>query len=633
LAFDRFELDLRSGEMRKDGRRIRLQAQPFQLLVLLLKRPGEVVTREEIRRALWQADTFVDFDHSLGSAINKIREALGDSADHPRFVETLPRRGYRFIAEVHSTGPDAPPVDAATPLGSPMPTTRRRNLVWISTACVALVLIVGCYLAWQRHRNTLIHRTGTSRIAVLPFKNLSGSSDQEYFSDGMTDEIITALGKVKSLEVLSRTSVMRYKESGKSLPQIAAELNADQILEGAVLQSGDRVRVTVQLIEARTDHHLWAEEYDRDLRDVLQMQNEVALAVADRVQRQISPEVRQRFANAREVDPEAHRRYMKAMNLCFQETSGSLQKCVEYLQQSLALDPNDAETHAALSAAYDWMVTFGQMPAQEGMPAAKAEALKAIEIDPSLASGHAALGTVLAEYEWDAQGAGKELQRATDLGPSSDIAHHSRGWYLMDLGRWDEAVTEFAKCVELDSLGPMFNAELGLALVRAGRPKEAVHYFQEAEELAPNSADVHRQIGYAYLVQRRYPESIAKYEKVEALSGETERMLGYAYAAGGRKQDALSYLVKLEKLSTKRYVLPYDFAVIYAGLGENERAFKYLEKSYQERGGDLPGLATDVAMDALHADPRFQDLVRRIGFVPGPPPTPNGSISRTGRVG
>jgi TolB-like protein/DNA-binding winged helix-turn-helix (wHTH) protein/Tfp pilus assembly protein PilF len=614
--FGPYSVDLRSGELRKFGIKVKMGEQPFQILALLLERPGEMVTREELRAKLWADDTFVDFDHGLNSAVQRLRDCLSDTAEKPLWIETVPRRGYRFIAEVHSTAPDAQPVDAAPPPGSPMPTTRRRNWVWISTACVAIVLVVGGYSAWQRHKNTLMHRTGMSRIAVLPFKNLSGSSDQEYFSDGMTDEIITALGKVKSLEVLSRTSVMRYKESGKSLPQIAAELNADQILEGAVLQSGDRVRVTVQLIEARTDHHLWAEEYDRDPRDVLQMQNEVALAVAGRVQHQISPEVRQRFANARKVDPEAHRRYMKAMNLCFQETSGSLQKCVEYLQQSLALDPNDAETHAALSAAYDWMVTFGQMPAQEGMPAAKAEALKAIEIDPSLASGHAVLGTILAEYEWDAQGAGKELQRATDLEPSSDIAHHSRGWYLMDLGWWDEAVTEFAKCVELDSLGPMFNADLGLALVRAGRPKEAVHYFQEALELAPNSRGVHWEIGYAYLVQRRYPESIAEFEKVDALSGDTQGMLGYVYAAVGRKRDALSYLAALEKLSAKQYVVPYNFAVIYSGLGENERAFEYLEKSYRERGSDIHGLATDVAMDGLHADPRFQDLVRRIGFVP-----------------
>ena len=620
IRFGVFELDTNSGELRKAGMRVRLQGQPLQVLVILLERGGEVVTREEVRSRIWPNQSFGDTDHALNKAIARIREALGDSAETPRYIETLPRHGYRFIGALHQSPSEltiqepAPPSVPSPPIA---PHPRRQRLRRFAVVCVLTLLLAAGYLAWRRRANIGERKSGGNRIAVLPFKNLSGDPNQQYFSDGITDEIITDLGRVGSLQVLSATSVRSYQGSSKSLPQIAGELNADLIVEGAALQAGDRVRVTVQLIDARDDRHLWAQEYDRDLRDVLKMQRELAQGVTEIIEGAVASRGSGKLMDARQIDPEAYRLYLKGSYLCLQEISGNLQKCAEYLRESITKDPTYAPAHAGLSMAYDWMVTFGETPASEGMPKAKAEALKAIELDPFNPSGHTALGTFLDDYEWDWDGAGKEIQKAIDLQPSSEMAHHAMGWHSVYLGHSNDAIREFSKCIELNPVGGLHHAHLAMVLARIGRKDEATRQFQEALEIEPNSPGVHWSLGYALLEQHRYQESVAEFERERTLTGGASLgYLGYAYAVSGRKQDALAILATINQRPSNQYGRAYEMALVYAGLGDGSKTFQYLDNAYQERSEAMTGIATEVAFDGFRSDPRFQELVRKVGLGP-----------------
>ena len=610
IRFGVFELDTHSGELRKAGMRVRLQGQPLQVLVILLERGGEVVTREEVCSRIWPSQSFGDTDHALNKAIARIREALGDSAETPRYIETLPRHGYRFVGALHQGSSEQTIQEPAPPIA---PDPRRQKFRGFAVVCVLTLLLTGGYLGWRHYANSGERKSRGNRIAVLPFKNLSGDPNQQYFSDGITDEIITDLGRVGSLQVLSATSVRSYLGSSKSLPQIAGELNADLIVEGAALQAGDRVRVTVQLIDAHDDRHLWAQEYDRDLRDILKMQRELAQGVTEIIEGAVAFRESDKPTDARQIDPEAYRLYLKGSYLCLQEISGSLQKCVEYLRESITKDPTYAPAHAGLSMAYDWLVTFGETPASEGMPKAKAEALKAIELDPFDPSGHTALGTFLEDYEWDWEGSGREFQRAIDLQPSSEMAHHAMGWYWVNLGHLNDAIREFSQCIELNPLGGLHHAQLAMVLARIGRKDEATRQFQEALEIEPNSPGVHASLGFSLLDQHRYQESVAEFER----GGDSAwGYLGYAYAASGGKQDALSILATMSQRPANQYLRPYEMALVYAGLGDGARTFQYLDKAYQERSEAMTGVATDVAFENFRSDPRFQELVRKVGLGP-----------------
>ena len=615
IRFGVFELDTHSGELRKAGMRVRLQGQPLQVLVILLERGGEVVTREEVCSRIWPSQSFGDTDHALNKAIARIREALGDSAETPRYIETLPRHGYRFVGALHQVSSEQTIQEPAPPIA---PDPRRQKLRGFAVVCVLTLLLAAGYLAWRQHANIGERRARGNRIAVLPFKNLSGDPNQQYFSDGITDEIITDLGRVGSLQVLSATSVRSYLGSSKSLPQIAGELNADLIVEGAALQAGDRVRVTVQLIDAHDDRHLWAQEYDRDLRDILKMQRELAHGVTEIIEGAVAFRESDKPTDARQIDPEAYRLYLKGSYLCLQEISGSLQKCVEYLRESITKDPTYAPAHAGLSAAYDWQVTYGETSASDGMPKAKAEALKAIELDPFDPAGHTALGTFLEDYEWDWEGAGREIQKAIDLQPSSEMAHHAMGWYSVNLGHSNDAVREFSKCIELNPLGGLHHAHLAIVLAHIGRRDEATRHFQEALEIEPNSPGVHWSLGYSFLEQHRYQESVAEFERSKALSGDDSflGLLGYVYAVSGRKQDALAMLATMSQRPANQYVRSYETALIYAGLGDRAKTFQYLDKAYEERSVGMTDLISDVAFENFRSDPRFQELVRKVGLGP-----------------
>jgi TolB-like protein/DNA-binding winged helix-turn-helix (wHTH) protein/Tfp pilus assembly protein PilF len=630
IRFGVFEVDLRAGELRKHGLRIRLQEQPFQLLAMLLERAGQVVTREELQKKLWPADTFVDFDHGLNKAVNKIRDALGDSAESPRFVETVARRGYRFLAEVKA--PDEAPVrspELAPPQlrvsqpgeraelvdAAAMPRRRLPPLAWKISAFV-LLAVIAAFAAWKFHsRNrpaSAIHS-----LAVLPLESLSNDASQDYFADGMTDELISDLGQISALRVISRTSVMAYKHARKPLPQIARELNVDAIVEGTVLRSGDQVRITAQLIDAAADTHLWSQSYEGELKDTLALQNQVARAIADQIRINLNPQEQAALKSAKVVNPQAYESYLKGRYFWNKRTPDSLKVALAYFNQAIDEDPTYAQAYSGLADTYallgDWQ--YGVMTPKEALPKAKAAAIKALELDNTLSEAHNSLAFCFDAFDWDLESAGKEFQRAIELNPGYATAHHWYAWHLSLLGRYDEAIEEMRKAKSLDPLSLIINADLAELLVIAHFYDESIIQSRKTIEMDPNFALAHNQLAQAYLQKHMNAEAIAELQKAVELSAGCPTCianLARAYAASGRTRDALKQLSELKNHSNGGYSDAAEVSMVYAALGDKDHAMHWLEIGYEQRFN--PGVLLRPGFDPLRSDPRFQILVHRIGF-------------------
>ena len=629
LRFGAFELDLRAGELRKHGLRIRLQEQPLQVLAMLLEHPSEVVTREELQKRLWPADTFVDFDHGLNKAISKIREALGDSAESPRYVETVARRGYRFLAEVKTADtppatnqePSLPPAparvrensDAAADIATPRPIVRSVARI---ASVLAILLAISFFAAWKLHswkRPSPIVRS----LAVLPLESLSSDASQDYFADGMTDELISDLGQIRALRVISRTSVMAYKHARKPLPQIARELNVDAVVEGTVLRSGDQVRITAQLIEASSDEHLWSQSYEGELRDTLALQNQVARTIADQIRINLNAQEQAALKNVRVVNPEAYESYLKGRYFWNRRTADGLKVALAYFNQAIDEDPKYAEPYSGLADTYallgDWQ--YAAMTAKEALPKAKAAAIKALELDSALGEAHNSLAFCLDGFDWDFDSAGKEFQRAIELNPGYATAHHWYAWHLTLLGRYDEAIVEMRKAENLDPLSIIINADLAELLVLAHSYDESILQSRKTIQMDPNFALAHNQLGQAYLQKQMDNEAIGELQKGVQLSAGSPTCianLARAYAASGKRSEAVKLLTDLRKRSNASYSHASEIAVIYTALGDNNQAMTWLEKGYEERFN--PGVLLRPGFDPLRSDPRFQNLLRRIGF-------------------
>jgi TolB-like protein/DNA-binding winged helix-turn-helix (wHTH) protein/Flp pilus assembly protein TadD len=630
LCFGLFELDLRAGELRKHGLRIRLQEQPFQVLVMLLEHHGEVVTREELQKRLWPADTFVDFDHGLNKAISKIREALGDSAESPRFVETVARRGYRFLAEVRAadTTPGTSPVpatqapastearDRSNLAGEPaMPKPVARPVARMVSLFVVLLVIatlaVWKFYSWKR--SSAVIRS----LAVLPLESLSNDASQDYFADGMTDELISDLGQISALRVISRTSVMAYKRTNKPLPQIARELNVDAVVEGTVLHSGDQVRITAQLIEASSDKHLWSQSYEGELRDTLALQNQVARAVADQIRINLNAQERTALKSVRVVNPQAYESYLKGRYFWNKRTADALRVALAYFNQAIDEDPKYAEPYSGLADTYallgDWQ--YAAMTPKEALPKAKAAAIKALELDNTLGEAHNSLAFCLDGFDWDFNSAGKEFRRAIELNPGYATAHHWYAWHLSLVGQNEEAIVEMKKAESLDPLSIIINADLAELLVLAHYYDESIRQSHKTIEMDPTFALAHNQLGQAYLQKQMPDEAITELQKAVQLSAGSPTCianLARAYAASGKKSEAVKLLGDLKKRSNASYSLASEIAVIYAALDDKTQAMSWLEKGYEERFN--PGVLLRPGFDPLRSDPRFQELVRRIGL-------------------
>ena len=608
LRFGIFEVDLKAGEVCKAGVKQKLAPQPFQVLQALLERPKEVVTREELRQRLWPSNTFVDYDLALKKAVNRVREVLGDFAESPRFIETIPRHGYRFLVDVEAV---------ESSLARPVVKRQNRWRLAVGLAIVAsAALLLGLNAAKLRTRIFAKSRPPEIRsIAVLPLQNLSNDPGQDYFSDGITDALTTDLAQIGSLRVISRTSAMQFKGAKETLPQIGRDLRVDAIVEGTVSRAEGRVRITAQLIEARSDHHLWARSYERDLKDVLALQDEVARDIAEEIRIKLTPQERTLLTEAHAVDPEAHDEYLKGRFWWSKRTAEGEWKGLDYFQKAIAKAPNYALGYAGVADSFLVLGAHGRLDPKEAFPKGKEAALRALQLDPTLAEAHASLAAVKLHYDWDWAGAESEFKRAIALNPNYATAHHWYAHHLVAVGRFDEGIDELERARELDPFSIPLNDFLGTTLYYARRYDDAIHQFRRALEMHPELGEPHDQIADVYEQQNKLAEAFAERQQALTLDGEaqTAAALDEVYKRSGY----MGYVKRRIKL-LEHATPPPDLSIahFYAVLNDQTHALQYLQRAYDYRDAWFIYVQVDPAMDSLRSSARFRDLARRIGLPP-----------------
>jgi TolB-like protein/DNA-binding winged helix-turn-helix (wHTH) protein/Tfp pilus assembly protein PilF len=625
VRFDGFEVDLRSGEIWESGTPVRLQEQPFQVLRVLLERNGEIVTREELKRTLWTADTFVDFDDGLNTAVKKIRDALGDSSEQTRYIETIPRRGYRFKCQVERVpSPEkesvpAPKLQLAVASAAPETvaprTTWRAVSVAVGTLALIAVLVGAKVGGWRARLFVPFAAPRIESLAVLPLANLSHDPEQDYFADGMTEALIADLAQVSALRVISRTSAMHYKGSDKTLPQIARDLNVDAVIEGSVQRSGDRVRVTAKLIPAQTDAPVWAKIYERDSRDVLLMQSELAQAIVGEIKIQLTPQERQHLASARAINPEAHDAYLLGNYHASKRTPASLAKGIEYFRQAVRIDPTYAEAYAGLATADFEREIWDGLGINKLSDEIRANTLKALELDPDLAQAHVLLAKIHFQSDWDWPRTETEFKRAIELNPNLASAYAYYAYFLQAMGRNPEALAAVHRAVELDPLSVPNICDEGRILYRARQFENAVARYQRALELDPGYVPALWRIADAYEQLGKYEDALAAARKLQAtIDNRSAALYTFAtiYASMGKRREATEALRAMEK-APPLAGFEARFAVVYAALGDRDRAITLLEKGVQTRSL-MPFVFADPQLDGLRSDPRFQQMCRHAGL-------------------
>jgi TolB-like protein/DNA-binding winged helix-turn-helix (wHTH) protein/Tfp pilus assembly protein PilF len=609
-----FEIDLDSGELYRGGRKVALQEQPFRVLAVLLDRPGEVVTRQNLQSRVWPADTYVGFDEGLNTAIRKLRAAFGDSAENPRFIETVPRRGYRFIAPVISVVPDAvvsTPTDAVTSASAQSP----RLPAWSLVAALFLVFLIAMAIPRTRRivRDFVFGsaRADTSApihsLAVLPLENLSNDAAQDYFADGMTDQLITDLGQIKALRVISRTSVMQYKGLHKPIPQIARELNVDAVVEGTILKSGNQVRITAQLIQAALDKHLWAQSYQGDLHDVLSLQNNVAGTIAREIQVTITPREQALLKSGRTVNPQAYDDYLLGRYFWNKRDGGGLQKAADYFQQAIRTDPSYAPAYAGL-AQTDILLAYNLGPKAEFLAAGKKAAGQALTLDPSLAEAHTARAMLL-ESEYDFAQEEQEFKLAVSLDPNYATAHHWYGEsYLAQIGRFDEANSEMQQALVLDPVSRIIATDQGVLLYWERKYDDAYQQLTKTLALDSGFSEAYLCRGKVLLQQGKYKDAMADLEtayRINPANPAIPTNLAYGYALAGNRTKAESKLHSLLSTSKKN---SWAIGLIYLGLGDKEQSLDWLERAVREYSGDMIDVRVEPQFDSLRGEPRFKEL-------------------------
>jgi TolB-like protein/DNA-binding winged helix-turn-helix (wHTH) protein/Flp pilus assembly protein TadD len=619
VSFGAYEFNPYSKELRKEGMRVRLEGQPLAILQLLLERPGELVTREELQKKLWPRDTFVDFEHSLNAAVKRLRSALNDSADHPRYIETLARRGYRFVAPVRGFVAEGESEKAVLVPGQWAPVRFHGRRLWLVTA-IALCVIGIAGWGWRHWRNrpAIPAVPAVRSLAVLPLQNLSGDPSQEYVADGMTEELIGRLAKVHDLRVISRTSAMHFKKTQLSVPEIAKTLGVDAIVEGSVIREGSQVRVHAQLIRGATDEHIWTGEYQREFRSLLALQEEVARSIAERIEISLTPQERVTLASTPPVDPEAYEDYLKGRYYFNQRTEDALSKSIGSFQNAIARNPSYALAYSGLADAYAMLGFRGGFPSKDALSRAKAAALKAIELNDTLAEPHASLAFIAETYEWEWATAEREYNRALQLDPGDARVHHWYAGYLMYVGRLEDGISEARRARDLDPLSlPVNNALAGRLLV-TDRYDEALGQVQKTLGLDSHFAPAHQTLGWIYLRGEKREEAIQEFLEALQLAGsdDTDMMLdlGFAYATAGDRREARRMLAKLRSLHERGLVPSGSIAILYGALGELNEAFAWLEKAYKERDPQLTYLKAGRRFEPLRHDPRFQKLMHRVGL-------------------
>lgn len=619
VRFGPYALDLNRVELRKSGRPIRLPPQASRVLALVASRPGELVTRAEIQQEIWGKDAFVDFERGLNCCIKQVRDALGDHAENPSYLETVPRRGYRFIARVQ----EATAVVVEKPPEPQIVSKRTKPWRFVILLLGLVIAVLAGSIVLGRFWSVKSEPPNTIVLAVLPFENLSPNSNEDYFADGMTDALIADLAQIRAMRVISRTSAMHYKGTRMPLQQIARALKADVIVEGAVLRLGGRVRVTAQLIDAATDQHLWSRKYERDIRDVLNLQREVARAIAAEIKVQLAPQEQARLAAVPAVSPEAHEAYLRGRYHWNKRNEEAIENAIRYFLEATRREPRFALAYAGLADSYAVMAYWeeGRLSPREALAKAKVAATKALELDPHLAEAHTSLAVAKMEYDWDWEGAEREFRRAIELNPSYATGRHWYSSYLAAMGRHDEAMEESKRAQELDPFSLIINSSIGRHYYQDRKYDQAIEQYRRTLELDPNFAVAHFNLGLAYERKGLLDEAIAEMQKALTLSGGSARMLaglGHAYAMGGRESEARQILGELRQRSKHTRISAYTMAIVCVGFKEKHRdrdeTFEWLEKAYAERSGSLPYLNADPRFDDLRLDPRFQNLVTRVGL-------------------
>ncbi|MFY9725753.1 MAG: winged helix-turn-helix domain-containing protein [Bryobacteraceae bacterium] len=625
LRFATFEVDASSRELFKQGRKVKLQEQPFELLLALLERPGEVLAREELKQRIWPDDTVVDFDRGLNRAVNRIRDALGDSAENPRFVETLPRRGYRFIAPVQELAVmDAMPVtnshtEGVTQESPAGPTSSTRALAGKRTllaAAAAMALAAVLYWNpgnWRDRFTTASPSQQVRSVAVLPFENLSNDPTQEYFTDGITDELITDLATLEGVRVISRTSVMPYKGKRQPLPAIASALGVDAVVEGSVARANQRVRITAQLLLAREDRHLWAGSFERDLGDVLTVQRDIAAIIAQQIRARVSATtVLRRTA----IDPAAYDDYLQGRFFWNRRNVPDTLTAISYFERAIRIDPSAAAAWAGLADCYNTQAAEQGAPSQEELfSMATAAAVRALEIDPNLGQAHASLGYTYLVHGWDWAGAKRELDRAVELNPNDASAHDWLSHYFIAMRQFDASLAHSKTALEIDPLNPLRRAHMVWHLLLSRRYEDVISQGQRLLQEAPALTGVLSFLGKAYERTGMLTDAIATLQKaVDAEHGDPVALgdLGHAYAVAGQHDKAQAILEQLLARSQRGFLSPEILANIYCGLGDRERAMDWLEKAYAARAPGLVYVGVDAVYDPLRSEARFQALLHKM---------------------
>lgn len=611
LRFGAFEADPEAHELRKQGMRIRLPDQAFQVLLALLENPGRVVTREELHKRLWPADTFVEFDHNLNNAISRLREALGDSADSPRFIETLPRRGYRFIAPVEAAGPFGGDASARPPV-LPSAPARASRLRWlIPVACVAVIAVaVFLYRALSPPSRSI------DSVAVLPFvtADTTEGSPDEYVAFGMTEALISELSQIGSLKIISQTSVLQYKGTRKSLPEIARELGVGAIVEGSVVNEGGNVRITVQLIDARSDTHLWAETYRRDPGSVLAIQSDLAQSIGQEIRRRLTGEAATPRRASRPIQPKAREAYLKGRYFLQRRGEESMARGREYFEQAVAADPNYAQAYAGLA---DYYTLTDSLPSAAALPKAKANARKAVELDGELADAHVSLAYVYYYGDWDWSASEREFQRAIELDPNSSQARYWYGRFLGTMGRHAEANEQMKRALSLDPLSISAHDYAAMQWFNSRQFARMIEQANRIQELDARDYRSYEHLTVAYLHLGRYEQAYAAAQQgLAVLPDEPLFVLFLAIVQNrmGRAREAEETLRRLERMNQQARVPDVFLAIGSAQLDKKDRALKQLEGGFRSRDPYMVLLKVIPWFDPLRDDPRFQDLLRRMNF-------------------
>jgi TolB-like protein/DNA-binding winged helix-turn-helix (wHTH) protein/lipoprotein NlpI len=630
-----FELDFASYKLRRSGHLLKLERIPIELLILLVQQRGEIVARDQIVEKIWGKNVFLDSDNSINGAVRKIRQVLNDDPEQPRFIQTITGQGYRFIASIHEertklaadASRQTPPTaessngqNHATPLIASRPQLRRVAKPSLLLGLVAVLAMVafGIWLGWFRHAQSVTSK-GRPMLAVLPFQNLTGDASQDYFSDGLTEEMLTRLGDLDPghLGVIARTSIMRYKNTQPSLQIVARELGVDYVLEGSVRRDSDKVRITAQLIQTRDQTHIWAREYDRELTSLLAVQSEIAQEVADEIQLTLNH--KDRGGPRPLLSPEALKAYdfyLKGRYFWNKRTSPGFELAVNYFQQSIAKQSTNARAYAGLADTYALMSSYGYAPVSDVIPKARMAALKALQLDDSLAEVHASLALIAENYDWDWETAEKEFRRAIELDPNYATAHQWYAEFLAFEGRFDEALAESERARELDPLSLIIAADNGAILYFARQYDRAIEQFRAVLDVEPDSARAHL-ILLAYAQKGQFAAALHGIEEWRRVDNGpwTWAVEAYVYGRAGQQAQARQVLQRLEQVNRQWHLDPAPmYATAYSGMGQKDEALASLEKAYAEHSNALNALKVDPIYDPLRNDPRFQILLRRVGF-------------------